>query len=85
MCRDQNLISETDERTYVRTNVRMKIEKPVLGRPFLGPAKINELNCLLAFLLHEGQLNCPVSVSDLALSVTMSGVCRNRKLTMYAL
>ena len=48
MCRDQNLISETDERTYVRTYGRtygrtyelMKIEKPVLGLPFLGPAKI---------------------------------------------
>ena len=40
MCRDQNLISETYVRTYRRTDVRMKIEKPVLGRPLLGPANI---------------------------------------------
>ena len=44
MCRDQNLISETDGRTdvrtYVRTDVRAKIEKRGVGRPLLGPAKI---------------------------------------------
>ena len=39
MCRDQNLISETDVRAYER----MKIEKPGVGRPFLGPAK-REIN-----------------------------------------
>ena len=43
MCRDQDLISETDVRTDVRTDgrtdVRMKIEKPGVGRPPLGPAK----------------------------------------------
>ena len=42
MCRDQNLISETDLRTDVQTDVRteerMKIEKPPVGRPLLGPA-----------------------------------------------
>ena len=50
MCRDQNLISETDgrtdvrayERTSVRAYERMKIEKPGVGRPLLGPA-INPL------------------------------------------
>ena len=46
MCRDQDLISETDGRTYgrtyVRTDVRMKIEKPGVGRPPLGPAKTKE-------------------------------------------
>ena len=48
MCRDQNLISETDGRTDGRTSgqtdeqtyERMKIEKPGVGRPLLGPAKI---------------------------------------------
>ena len=48
MCRDQDLISETDGRTdgrtYVRTDVRMKIEKPGVGRPPLGPAKIKSLD-----------------------------------------
>ena len=40
MCRDQNLISETDGRTYGRTtDERMKIEKRDVGRPLLGPAK----------------------------------------------
>ena len=43
MCRDQNLISETDiqtdERTDERADERMKIEKPGVGRPLLGPAK----------------------------------------------
>ena len=43
MCRDQNLISETDVRTdvrtYGRTDVRMKIEKSGVGRPPLGLAK----------------------------------------------
>ena len=43
MCRDQNLISETDVRTYGRTDVHMKIEKLVVGRPPLGPAKIVQL------------------------------------------
>ena len=42
MCRDQDLISETDVRTDGRTDgrtyVRMKIEKPGVGRPPLGPA-----------------------------------------------
>ena len=42
MCRDQNLISETDGRTdgrtYGRTDVRAKIEKRGVGRPLLGPA-----------------------------------------------
>ena len=46
MCRDQDLISETDVRTYGRTYgrtyERMKIEKPVLGRPPLGPANREE-------------------------------------------
>ena len=34
MCRDQNWTSETD-----RASERMKIEKPGLGRPLLGPVK----------------------------------------------
>ena len=38
MCRDQNLISETNERTDKRTDKCMKIEKPGVGRPLLGPA-----------------------------------------------
>ena len=37
MCRDQNLISETDG----RTKERMKIEKPGVGRPLLSPANIS--------------------------------------------
>ena len=41
MCRDQNLISETSEQTNERASERMKIEKPGVGRPLLGPAKIN--------------------------------------------
>ena len=40
MCRDQNLVSETSERTDGRTDERMKIEKPVVGWPLLGPAII---------------------------------------------
>ena len=39
MCRDQNLISETDGRTDEWTDEHMKIEKPGVGRPLLGPAK----------------------------------------------
>ena len=39
MCRDQNLISETDGRTDGRTDgstdVRMKIKKPGVGRPHI--------------------------------------------------
>ena len=42
MCRDQNLISETDVRTDVQTNERMKIEKPGVDRPLLGPATIEK-------------------------------------------
>ena len=38
MCRDQNLISETDGRTDGRASERMKIEKRGVGRPLLGPA-----------------------------------------------
>ena len=42
MCRNQNLISETNERTDKQTNERMskcmKIEKPGVGRPLFGPA-----------------------------------------------
>ena len=38
MCRDQNLISETDG----RTNERMKIEKPDVGQPLLGLEKIEK-------------------------------------------
>ena len=42
MCRDQNLISETNKRTNGQTDgqtsKRMKIEKPGVGRPLLGLA-----------------------------------------------
>ena len=38
MCRDQNLISETDGADG-RTDERAKIEKRGVGRPLLGPAK----------------------------------------------
>ena len=47
MCRDQSLISETDvrtdERTDERADKRMKIEKPGVGRPLLGPAKMTSV------------------------------------------
>ena len=39
MCKDQNWTSETDRATE-RPSKRMKIEKPGVGRPLLGPAKI---------------------------------------------
>ena len=32
-----------DVRTYVRTYVRTKSGKPHVGRPLLGPAKINKV------------------------------------------
>ena len=41
MCRDQNLISGDERRSVTRSvalSERMKIEKPGLGRPLLGPA-----------------------------------------------
>ena len=44
MCRDQNLISETDGRTYGRTYGRTKSGNPHVGRPLLGPAKITQVN-----------------------------------------
>ena len=50
MCRDQNLISETNERTTERTSERMKIEKPGVGRPLLGPA--NTTLCIEQPWLH---------------------------------
>ena len=50
MCRDQNLISETDGRADKQTSERMKIEKPGVGRPLLGQAKMVGLNGLSCFL-----------------------------------
>ena len=55
MCRDQNLISETDG----RADGRAKIEKRGVGRPLLGPAiitklqKINKLKTESVKILEE--------------------------------
>ena len=43
----QLLIMETDERTNGRTNERTKIEKPLHGRPPLGPAKKQKVHYLI--------------------------------------
>ena len=44
MCRDQNLISG-DEPDLLSLSERMKIEKPGVGRPLLGLAKIPTSTC----------------------------------------
>ena len=64
MCRDQNLISETSERADGRASERMKIEKPGVGRPLLGPAKIDYVIVIKNFLNPKGHQN-PISGSKL--------------------
>ena len=50
MCKDQNLISETNEGPNEGPNERMKIEKPGVGRPLLGPAIISYMK--LTFVVY---------------------------------
>ena len=91
MCRDQNLISETNERTDERTDERMKIEKPGVGRPLLGPAKNHisrqkpRYHCTKCYMYHSRCCNLNITrpqnwfarVTQPVITATLRDTCEN--------